>query len=179
MRAILWTSLLAVAVALTGCSGTSTPDKPRPTTYVQAPRTVRPDETPLRGKPVQDGDTQFTLIGYSAHLPSLVGSHAEIQAKGQYVRIRLVVVNLGRSGVLFDTRRQLLVLDDGSTHAPDGPTMIVKRQPDKFDLGAQVRVEFDLYYDVPKDAEPVALRAFGGPTLTDMKDKEGTDIRIR
>lgn len=172
--------LLLVAVA--GCSTAPTPAGPATSssaTYVEPPRPVRPEEIPLDGKHVQDGDTTFSLVGLSEHMPTLIGSHVEFQAKkGQFVRIRLVVVNVGRSGVLFDPQRQLLVLADGSTVVPDLPTMITKRQPGQFDLGAAVRVEFDLYWDVAKDARPVALRAFGGPTLTDMKDEEGTDIKL-
>ncbi|MCT2587135.1 DUF4352 domain-containing protein [Actinophytocola gossypii] len=174
--------LLAVTV-LGGCSGTAepaptVPATTAPTTYELAPRTVRPDEVALRGEPVVEGSTSFSLIGLSTGMTALIGSHAEFEADGQFVRIRLVVVNVGRSGVLFDTKRQLLVLADGGTHPPHRSTMITKRQPDTFDLGAGVRVEFDLYYDVPVDAEPVALRAFGGGTLTDMKDEEGTDLPL-
>lgn len=175
---------LLAAAALAGCTaaedgagpGDAEPAAPASTTYELGPRTVRPDEVALRGRAVVDGDTSFSLIGLTANLKTLVGSHVEFEAKGEFFRVRLVVVNVGRSSVLFDTGRQLLVLADGDTQAPDRPTMMTKRQPDEFDLGAGVRVEFDLYYDVPVDAEPTALRAFGGATLTDMKDVEGTDI---
>ena len=174
--------VVLAATALAGCSATdAAPDTPAPTsvTYEHSPRPVRPDEVPLRGDEVVDGETSFSLIGLSEGMKRLVGSHIEFESEaGQFIRVRLVVVNVGRGGVLFDTGRQLLVLADGTTHAPHRPTMMVKRQPDKFDLGAGVRVEFDLYYDVPEDAEPVALRAFGGPTLSDMKDAEGTDIEL-
>lgn len=179
--------VVLLGALLAGCSspgaGEEQPGAPASTThqatYQLPPRTARPDEVALRGEDVRDGDTSFTLIGLTTDLTRLIGSHVEFEAQnGQFIRVRLVVVNLGRSGVLFDTARQLLVLTDGSTHVPHRSTMMVKRQPDKFDLGAGVRVEFDLYYDVPADAEPAALRAFGGPTLTDMKDAEGTDIKI-
>jgi hypothetical protein len=174
--------LLLIAVAATGCSAAPAPASSAPSssaTYVEPPRAVRPDEIPLDGNPVQDGDTTFSLVGLSEHMTTLIGSHVEFQAqKGQFIRIRLVVVNVGRSSVLFDPQRQLLVLADGTTAVPDEPTMLTKRQPGQFDLGAAVRVEFDLYYDVPKDAKPAALRAFGGPTLSDMKDEEGTDIKL-
>jgi hypothetical protein len=176
------TGVVLAAATLAACSAGAEPERPAApasTTYEQAPRTVRPDEIPLSGEPVKDGDTSFLLIGLSKDMERLVGSHIEFEAEnGQFIRIRLVVVNVGRSGVLFDTDRQLLVLADGTTHAPHRPTMMVKRQPDEFDLGAGVRVEFDLYYDVAPEAEPAALRAFGGPTLTDMKDREGTDIKL-
>lgn len=175
--------VLLAAAALAGCTAEVTePHTPasttHSTTYEVEPRAVRPDEVPLRGDDVVDGSTSFSLLGLSEGMTTLIGSHAEFDADGQFVRVRLVVVNVGRSSVLFDTGRQLLVLADGSTHAPDRPTMMVKRQPDTFDLGSGVRVEFDLYYDVPEAAEPTALRAFGGPTLGDMKDVEGTDIPL-
>jgi hypothetical protein len=181
MRVLEGVAGLLLVAALASCSTAeedATPKAPASTTYEQPPRKVRPDEIPLKGKPASEGDTEFTLIGLSEHMPTLVGSHIEFEAKGQFVRIRLVVVNTGRSSVLFDTQKQLLVLKDGTTAAPDRSTMMVKRQPDKFDLGAAVRVEFDLYYDVPKEAEPTALRAFGGPSFSDMKDAEGRDIKL-
>lgn len=182
-RAIGAVAVVVVVVSLAGCTAPRAERQeqsaPASTTYEQPPRTVRPDEVALPGKPVRDGDTTFSLIGLNTGMKALVGSHAEFTAQnGQFIRIRLVVVNVGRTGVLFDTDRQLLVLTDGTTHAPHRSTMMVKRQPDQFDLGAGVRVEFDLYYDVPADAEPAALMAFGGPTLTDLKDAEGTRIPI-
>ena len=99
--------LALLAVALTGCSNTA----PSPVlasasaTYELGPRPVRPDETALRLQTANNGDTVFTLIGLTTGIPTIVGSHAEWQAKGQYVRVRLVVTSAGRTSVLFDTRR--------------------------------------------------------------------------
>jgi hypothetical protein len=173
-------AVVLAAVLLVGCSAPADQQQPSPSTsatYELPPRPIRPDEVALPGEEVRDGDTTFSLIGLTTGMKRLVGSHVEFEAQnGQFIRVRVVVVNVGRGGVLFDTARQLLVLTDGTSHAPDQATMTTKRQPGRFDLGAGVRVEFDLYYDVAADAEPAALRAFGGPTLTDMKDAEGTDI---
>ncbi|MDT7801768.1 MAG: hypothetical protein QOI78_5201 [Actinomycetota bacterium] len=172
--------LLPAVVALTllaGCSAAE-PSTPAPATYELPPRPVRPDETALKVPPAKNGDTEFTLIGFAAGLPSITGSHTEMLPKGQYVRLRLVVTNTGTSSVLFDTMRQLLVDDKGTTHPPDEQAMLIKRQPARFDLGHSVRVEFDLYWDIPKDRKPVGVRAFGGPTITDMKNVNGTDIRL-
>jgi len=172
--------LLPAVVALmllTGCEAAQ-PSASAPTTYELPPRQVRPDETALKVPPVKNGDTEFTLIGLAAGLPSITGSHTEFPAKGQFVRLRLVVTNTGTSSVLFDTKRQLLVDDQGTAHAPEEQAMLIKRQPGQFDLGHGVRVEFDLYWDVPKDRKPVTLRAFGGPTITDMKNLTGTDIKL-
>jgi uncharacterized protein DUF4352 len=177
--------LLVTATLAAACSSGGGTDEPSPTTtsssatYELPPRPVRPDEVPLRDHPVMDGDTSFSLIGLSTDMPSLIGSHAEMEAQnGQFIRVRLVVLNMGRSTVLFNAMRQQLILTDGKTVTPNEPAMLVKRQPDQFNLGANVRVEFDLYYDVAKTAKAKALRAFGGATLTDAKDAEGTDIPL-
>ena len=178
-RACVTAVVLLVAV-LGGCSSDDKPAGATPAspTYNLEPRPARPDERVLTLPVTRDGDTTFQLIGLTTGLPTLVGSHAEFAAKGEFVRIRLVVSNVGRSSVLFNARRQQIVLSTGAMQLPDGPAMLVKRQPDTFDLGAGVRVEFDLYYDIPKGSQAVALMAYGGPTLTDMKDAEGTKIPL-
>lgn len=168
---------VVVLLLVSGCQAAA-PSTPAPATYELPPRQVRPDETALKVPPAKNGDTEFTLIGLAAGLPSITGSHTEMPAKGQYVRLRLVVTNTGTSSVLFDTKRQLLVDDQGATHPPDEQAMLIKRQPGQFDLGHSVRVEFDLYWDIPKDRKPVTVRAFGGPTITDMKNANGTDIKL-
>lgn len=169
------TAAASVLALLAGCSAEQPPAKP---VYDLPAREVRPDETALHLPPALNGETEFSLIGLAAGLPSLTGSHAEFEAKGQFVRLRLVVTGKGLSGILFDTRRQQLVTDAGAVIAVDNQAMTIKRQPDKFELGRGVRVEFDLYFDLPKEAKPVVLRAFGGPTLTDMKNLTGTDIKL-
>ncbi|MGW3993269.1 DUF4352 domain-containing protein [Amycolatopsis sp. NPDC004772] len=172
--------LLAVVVLLLSAAGCQAeqPSAPAPATYELPPRQVRPDETALKLPPAKNGDTEFTLLGLAAGLPSITGSHTEFPAKGQFVRVRLVVTNTGTSSVLFDTGRQLLVDDQGTAHPPEEQAMIIKRQPRQFDLGHGVRVEFDLYWDIPKDRKPVAVRAFGGPSIADMKNLTGTDIKL-
>ncbi len=172
--------MLAVVLSGVIACGTSPSALPTdaPATYEQAPRTVRPNETALDLPPTVEGDTAITLIGLSTGLPSVIGSHAEWPAKGQFVRIRVVATNTGRSTLQFDSRRQLLLTADGAAHPPDSQAMLIRRQPTTFDLGAGVRVEFDLYYDVPADAKPTGLRVFGGPTFSDATDEVGTDIPL-
>jgi hypothetical protein len=168
---------LVLGVAVAGCAGAPEP-APEPAVYALAPRPVRPDEKPLVPAPTQEGDTVFELIGLTSGMPSVLGHHAELPAKGQYVRVRLVVSNVGRNSIPFDTNRQLLLTSTGTEHAPDSQAMLVKRQPGRIDIGSANRVEFDLYYDIPKDAAAAALRAFGGPSLADFSDRTGVDIRI-
>jgi hypothetical protein len=180
MRAAL--AVLAVLV-LAGCSPSEPAPAPETTTtrptYELSPRIARADETPLKLPAKQDGDTEFVLVGITPRLPSLTGSHIDFNAKGLFYRIRIAAMNVGRTNVEFDTRKQLLVTQDGATQIPDDPAMTVKRQPDKFTLGANVRIEFDLYYDIPKDTQPKALKVFGGRTLTDQDDAIGTDIPLQ
>jgi hypothetical protein len=174
-----WLGLVAVVLvgAVAGCGASAPPTDTR-ATYEQVPHTVRPNEKPLSLPQTVEGDSTIRLIGLTTGIPSLVGSHAELPAKGQIVRIRLEVVNTGRSTLLFDSRRQLLLTAGGGAYAPDSQAMQIKRQPTTFDLGANVRVEFDLYYDVPTGATPTGLRVFGGPTFYDPTDRTGTDISL-
>jgi hypothetical protein len=168
---------LVLGITLAGCAGAPKP-APEPAVYALAPRPVRPDEKPLVPASTPEGDTVFELIGLTTGMPSVLGSHAEMPAKGQFVRVRLVVSNAGRNSVPFDTTRQLLLTSAGTEHAPDNQAMLIKRQPNHIDLGQTDRFEFDLYYDIPKDAVPTALRAFGGPSLADFSDRTGVDIPI-
>jgi uncharacterized protein DUF4352 len=172
--------VLVALILVAGCStSTNTPPPPPATpTYELPPRNVRPDETPLKMQPVQDGETQYTLIGLTKDQPSLAGSHIEFNAQGTYSRIRLVIVNVGRNGTQFDPKKQALVGADGKAYPPDEQAMLIKRQPwDSFLLGANDRVEFDLYYDIPKGTKAKALKAFGGPTLT-HGENDSTDIPL-
>ncbi|QFZ24751.1 DUF4352 domain-containing protein [Saccharothrix syringae] len=173
-----------VAVAgVAGCGTEPVAAGPAPAgssaeTYPVPVQTVRPDEKALRVPTTSDGDTAFTLIGLTTGVDTLIGSHAEYPAKGQFVRVRMSVVNNGRSSASFAARRHVLIDDSRAEHTPDPQAMTIKRQPDVIDLGANVRLEYDVYYDIPKEAKPQALRVFGGPTLTDLKDETGTEIPL-
>ncbi|RKT56702.1 DUF4352 domain-containing protein [Saccharothrix australiensis] len=172
--------LAVVAALAAGCTSAPATVAPAPssaTAYPVPSVTVRPDEKVLHLPTTTDGETAFTLLGLTTGLPSLVGSHAEFEAKGQFVRIRMSVVNTGRSSVSFDARKHLLLDDKRTEYRVDTQAMTIKRQPELLDLGANVRLEFDVYYDLPKDAKPLALRVFGGPTLT-SKNETGTEILL-
>jgi hypothetical protein len=166
---------VVAGVVVAGCASTPEPEAP---VYALPDRPVRPGERPLVPVPTTEGDTVFELIGLTTGMPSVLGSHAEWPAKGQFVRVRLVVSNTGRNSVPFDANRQLLLTADGAEHAPDSQAMLIRRQPGRIDIGQTGRVEFDLYYDIPRDAVPAALRAFGGPSLSDFSDTAGVDIAI-
>ena len=84
-------------------------------------------------------------------------------AQGAYTRVRLVLENVDRSDHDFDYSHQLLVTADGKTYAPDQQATFIERQPTKMTVGAGVRIEFDLLWDIPKNAVARAVRFFGDP----------------
>jgi hypothetical protein len=164
-----------IVAVLAACSS---PPPPGPPTYELVPRPVRTDEIPLHVPPAMSGDTQFELIGLTSGMPTVIGSHADWPAHGQFVRLRVAVTNTARTTTLFNTRHQVLVASDGSTTHPSDDAMLIKRQPAEVDLGSTVRLEFDLWFDIPKEAHATALRAFGGGTLTDLADEHSVDIPL-
>jgi len=159
-------TVLAAAALTSGSAAPGGPaGGPAPTRpyYPALPHQVRLNETPVYAPPVRDGLLQFTVIGYEGGLAEIIGSHAEWFAKGQYVRIRLVLENLDRSQQGFAARYQLLLTADGRSFHPDDFAIAVKRQIWTQLVGASVRIEFDLYFDIPKDARPTAIRFFADP----------------
>ncbi|MEU4803136.1 hypothetical protein [Actinosynnema sp. NPDC023587] len=174
-------ALVVAASVVTGCGSApalETPPSSAPPTYPVPPGTARPDEKVLHLPTTSDGDTAFTLVGLTTGMSTLIGSHAEFEARGRFARVRLSVVNTGRSTVSFNARRHLMVDDKAVEHPVDTQAMTVKRQPEVIDLGANVRLEYDVYYDLPVDAKPLALKVYGGPTLTDLKDASSTEILL-
>ncbi|RJL24732.1 hypothetical protein [Bailinhaonella thermotolerans] len=173
-------ALALAATALTACTGTPPAAAPSPAarpTYELPARPVRSDETPLKLPPVRDGETEFTLIGIASGITSISGSHAEFTPKGVYTRVRVSVANNGRSSVLFRTGRQEL-LAGGRVVTPDYDAMNIRRQPESFTLGSDMRAEFDLWYLLPPGTRPTAMRLYGGASLYDMKDEEGARVAI-
>ncbi|XVV01884.1 DUF4352 domain-containing protein [Actinosynnema sp. CA-248983] len=177
-----WVLGVAAVLFVAGCTDVPAVSEPPPgsasATYPVPNVPVRPDEKVLRVPTAGDGETSFTLLGLTAELPSLVGSHAEMPAKGRFVRIRMSVINNGRSSVQFNARKHVLIDDKKAEHAVDSQAMLIKRQPETLDLGANVRLEYDVYYDIPTDVKPLAIKVFGGPTLADPQDDSGTEILL-
>jgi Domain of unknown function (DUF4352) len=175
----------AVAVALLAAlspacsSGTAAPaNEGAAPTYDLPPRTARPDETVLHRPPARSGDLAVTVIGLRDRMNTIAGSHADVPPKGQFIRIRLVVENTGRITGTFDTREQLLVASDGRAFRPDLDAMLIRRQPTSIDVGSGVRVEMDLWYDIPRRAKVTTLRVLGSPTMGAATDPPPADVRL-
>lgn len=142
------------------------------------PRPVRPGERPVNAPPVTDGDTRFQVIGLQTGLRGFFGTHAEWQAKGQYVVVRIVVENPGRANSRFDAKRQKLITADGTAHGIDRFAQAIKRQPDTLPLGAEVRIELDLWFDIPEEAKAAAVQLFGDPPLGVGGSTDGVKVPL-
>jgi Domain of unknown function (DUF4352) len=163
---------MALALLVTGCSsgggssgggGGAAATPTASPTYPNPARTVRFGEVPVNAAPVKDGMLQFTVIGFTNSQSEIFGSHAEFFPKGRYLIVRLVLTNLDRMQQNFVSRTQELLTADGQVHHPDIDAMNIKRQPQDQLIGVEDRIEFDLYFDVPKDAKATAIRFFADP----------------
>jgi hypothetical protein len=159
--------VLGLLIGVFGCS-----DDKGPATYNLPPRPARTLETPLTDKPVRLGEIAYSVMGIRTAIVSVVGSHADWLAKGQYVRLRIAMTNEGRDRHQFDPARQLLITEDGKTYKPSYDAMQISRQPSGMQsLARDERREFDLWFDIPKTAKPRTLRVVGDPTSSALADQ--------
>lgn len=163
MRCRSATLVTVLAIVLAGCSHGSGPVPPAASpTYPLPPRPVRLSETPVAGATAVSGQVKVAVIGVRAHMPLLAGTHADFAPRGEFDRLRVSVQNDSRSFVFLTLAHIVLVTAGGAAHPPDWQTMVIKRQPESIELGAQDGVQFDMYYDVPKGSKLRLLR------LTDL-----------
>lgn len=159
-------ALVLCCGTLTGCAGEEEGTR-GPEVYGQTPRPVRDGERAVRAPAENSGELLFRVLGVTDGLTRTTGSHAEVDARrGQYVRVRVLVENLGRTSTELDLAEQRLVTSDGGSFSPDGPTMTLKRQPLSPELGATVRLEFDLWYDIPAGLRPGGMVLLGSTPYT-------------
>lgn len=171
--------VLLAAMSAACSSGHAAPAKTTaPPTYDLPARTARPGETALHVPTARSGDMAFTVIGLRDRMTAVAGSHADLPPAGQFVRVRLVVENTGRITGTFDTRKQLLVTADGRTFRPDIDAMLIRRQPSAIDVGSGVRIEMDLWYDIPRQVKETALRVVGSPTMGAAADPPPADVHL-
>ena len=98
-------------------------------TYLLAPRTARPFETPLATASATGPQVTVSVIGLRVHLLSIIGTHAEWLPHG---RVRAGPGRPGQREVdvpSFSVDRLLLVDANGTTYKPDYDAMNIARQP--------------------------------------------------
>ena len=167
---------IAAALVLTGCSGSG--HAKGPPSYPVPAETAREGESVLQGRTGQSADMRFTVIGFREGMTDVMGTHAAMNAKGAFTRIRLLAVNTGRDIQVFDTWKQRLVTTDGRAHSPDVNATMVKRQPERLSVGAAMRVEFDLWFDVPRGAKSRAVRLSGSPPVGAVSQPPPAEIKL-
>ncbi|XVQ13890.1 DUF4352 domain-containing protein [Spirillospora sp. CA-255316] len=168
------------SAAPAGCSGSSgsAPGSGATPTYELPPERVRDGERAIRGRTGRSADLEFTVLGYRDGIREILGTHAGTAPKGRYVRVRILAVNRGRDIQVFDTWRQVLLTTDGRAHTPDVNATMIKRQPERLSVGAAMRAEFDLWYDVPGTTPVRGVRLFGSPPVGAVSDPPGAEIRL-
>ncbi|RAY16464.1 DUF4352 domain-containing protein [Actinomadura craniellae] len=174
------TAVAGIAILLAATTAACSDDAPATTTYDLPARKVRDGEKALHTGTVQSGFLAFTVIGYTGGMKVLAGSHADKPPRGLYTRVRLVVENRDRSTQTLDVRKQFLITSDGTAHTRDRQSTLIKRQPaTTLDIGAAMRIEFDLWYDVPHGAKPVAVRLHGTPSIFSPADALPPPAEVR
>jgi hypothetical protein len=166
----IWTFVCAAALltAVSACSG----GDEGPATYSLSPRPARTLETPLPEHPVRLGEIVYSVMAVRTNIASVVGSHADWLPKGQFVRLRMSLVNEGRDRHEFNPSRQLLVTADGRTYKTSYDAMEIDRQPSGvLSIARDERREFDLWFDIPKQAKVRALRVVGDPMSSDLAEQ--------
>jgi hypothetical protein len=132
--------------------------------------TVRPKEIVLPSQnPYTSGKIVLVPLRLTCGLSTIVGTHGEEQAAGQYCRIRVALTGNDAFTHTFDVAKTALTTTAGTSVTVSHDAQEVKRQPEKIaPVGSHDRYEFDIYYDVPRD---VTVNGFtfsddeGGPTM--------------
>jgi hypothetical protein len=161
-------SALVVVIATLAAGGCASPDRD----YTIPPQPLPSGEKALSGKTVTIGELDYTAIGLRTQLGEVIGSHASWIPHGQYVRVRLLMVNHGRERHDFEPGRQLLVTADGRTYGPStDATQIARAASGTQTIASQELCAFDLWFDVPKNASVRALRVFGDASSSKLADQ--------
>ncbi|MBL7488673.1 hypothetical protein I6A60_28605 [Frankia sp. AgB1.9] len=139
-----------------------------------ADRAVRPEEKVQHAAAVRYGNLTFRPTGLTCGMHWAFGTHAELEAKGQYCRLGVVVENVDSTFHDLVTGKQRLVDSAGKAYAPSFDAMRAKRQPDSITIGARDAVEIDLWFDVPAGGRIDAARLVGDDDPSGIDDVVNT-----
>jgi hypothetical protein len=114
-------------------------------------------ETPVAEPSAVSGRVTVAVIAVRPHAGFLLGTHAEFRPRGEFARLRVAVQNDLSTFQSFTWADMVLVTGDGVAHTPDWQAMVIKRQQEETTISAQGRLEFDVWYDVPRGS---TLRTF-------------------
>lgn len=116
--------------------------------------TLRPKEIVLSSQgPYTSGKIVLTPLRLTCGLSTIVGTHGEEQADGQYCLIRVALTANDTFTHTFDVRKTALTTTGGASIPAAYQAQEIERQPLEIaPVGSHDRYEFDIYYDVPRDA---------------------------
>ena len=132
--------------------------------------TLRPNEIVLPSqKPYTSGKIVLIPLRMACGFSAIIGTHGEEDANGQYCLVRVALTADDTYTHTFNVRKTALTTTAGDTIPPTYEAQEVKRQPlDIPEVGSHDRYEFDIYYDVPRDAKVNGFTftdGEGGPTV--------------
>ncbi|NUR31884.1 MAG: hypothetical protein HOV83_39590 [Catenulispora sp.] len=115
--------------------------------------TMRPKEIMLPSQnPYTSGKLVLAPLRLTCGFSTIIGTHGEQQAAGQYCRIRVALTGNDAFTHTFDVARTTLTTTAGTSIGYSHEAQEVKRQPEQIaPVGSHDRYEFDIYYDVPRD----------------------------
>jgi hypothetical protein len=139
---------------------------------------LRHGEIALHSVERSSGSLRLEPIGLTFPLLDLIGTHADVEPHGAFVRVRVRVRNVSGTFHDFAATDQRLQLRGGRQLAPSTETMTIARQPDVLSVPAHALVEFDLWFDVPAGAH------LSGIVLTTSRDGSAagpgtSDVSVR
>jgi hypothetical protein len=108
-----------------------------------------------------DGNLRLTPLAVECGITYLIGTHAEVDFKGQLCRFRLAIQDVDNTFHHFDATIQRLVDTTGQTIAPDTAAMGVKRQELNPVIGAADTLVMDLYFNLTPERTPKAVTLRG------------------
>ena len=114
--------------------------------------------TPVDAPAVRSGPFLVQARELRCGLGEIVGTHAEFYPKrGQFCRVRVAITADEAAEDTWDSLLQQLATADGASAGTSLDAMHVKRQPLQITLGGHVTLETDLWFDLPKNAQPSRL----------------------
>lgn len=122
--------------------------------------TLRLGELALQAPTVRVGMLAIHPLSWKCGMGSLIGTHAEHFARGQYCRFRLHLLADDATYVDYESAWLRLGWTTGST-TPDAEAMKIARQPQEMQVGAHDTVELDVWFDYPIGAVPKTLTIRG------------------
>ena len=131
------------------------------TTTHRTPTAAPTGDVPQRAQTVRSGHLALQVLTARCGIFVLSGTHALLDATGEFCRTRIRVRSADSSSHAFSPYAQSLVLADGSELAPSNGGMAVRRQPQSVTLGADDLVEVVVIWDIPAGAAVHGVRLVG------------------